>query len=71
MESITNNNSLAVVQAASASSKNSLVMAEEPTVSENGIFRSMKIDQGSKTPYSDATQVGCTISIILCIHTHA
>merc|ERR1719328_646435 len=59
MESITNNNSFQ----ASTSSKNSLGMAGAASANGQhghgggqGVFRSMKIDQESKTPYSDATQ---------------
>jgi len=60
MESITNNNSLnnhagaAAVQA--STSKNGLGGGVGGASQAEGIFRSMKIDQESKTPYSDATQ---------------
>lgn len=33
------------------------LMAGAGKMTDDEVFRSMKIDQGSKTPYSDATQV--------------
>ena len=38
--------------------KHSLKMPSYPVPIEDEVFRSMKVDNFSKTPYSDATQVG-------------
>ena len=35
---------------------------------EDEVFRSMKVDNFSKTPYSDATQV-CELATYYCYHT--
>lgn len=35
-------------------------------MTEDEVFRSMKIDQGSKTPYSDATQVRTEPTTLKC-----